>query len=185
VIERYCLREDSGGVGQWQGGFGTEKVGRATADLMFNAQVDRVHCRPWGLFGGLQGAGNRVSVTLGDGKERSFPSGKVLARALKPGERYTLKSGGGGGYGSPLERPIEKVAADLQEGYVSRARAERFYGIVFGADAGTIDVAATVARRAEMASQGLPDDDAALEILDAMFDLDESPKPVRLSFRCC
>jgi N-methylhydantoinase B len=185
VIERYGLRQDSGGAGEWQGGFGTEKVGRATANLMFNAQVDRVHCRPWGLFGGLQGAGNQVSVSL-DGKgEVAFPSGKVLARALKPGERYTLRSGGGGGYGSPLSRPIEMIAADLQEGYITPARAERLYGIVFGSEPGTIDSAKTQSRRAEMAVQGLPADEIEPEPPDELPETRSATRPMRLSFRCC
>jgi N-methylhydantoinase B len=185
VIERYGLRQDSGGAGEWQGGFGTEKVGRATANLMFNAQVDRVHCRPWGLFGGLQGAGNQVSVSL-DGKgEVAFPSGKVLARALKPGERYTLRSGGGGGYGSPLSRPIEMIAADLQEGYITPARAERLYGIVFGSEPGTIDSVKTQSRRAEMAVQGLPVDEIEPEPPDELPETRSAARPMRLSFRCC
>jgi len=185
VIERYGLREDSGGAGEWQGGLGTEKVGRATSELMLNAQVDRVHCRPWGLFGGLQGAGNQVSVVLKDRGEVSFPSGKVLARALQPGERYILRSGGGGGYGSPLERPVERIASDLQEGYVTPARAERVYGIVFGSEPGTIDSAKTEQRRAELVAQGLPIDDAEAEPVALLSEGHGTHRAMRLSFRCC
>lgn len=185
VIERYGLREDSGGAGEWQGGLGTEKVGRATSNMMLNAQVDRVHCRPWGLFGGLQGAGNQVSVILKDRGEVSFPSGKVLARALEPGERYILRSGGGGGYGSPLERPVEKIVSDLQEGYLSPARAERVYGIVFASDPGSIDVAKTAERRAIMAKQGLPLDDLEVEPSAMLTEGHGTHKAMRLSFRCC
>lgn len=158
VIERYGLREDSGGAGTWQGGLGTEKVGRATASLMFNCQVDRTHCRPWGLFGGLPGAGNRVSVQLEEEAEANFPSGKVLARSLKAGERYILRSGGGGGYGSPLERPVESVESDLRQGYITAARAERAYGVVL-TPSGQVDAEATAARRAQYATSDMPSDE--------------------------
>ena len=158
LIERYALRQDSGGAGTWQGGLGTEKVGRAVAPLTFNCQVDRVHCRPWGLFGGLPGAGNQVSVRLGGQEEVRFPSGKVLARRLQPGECYVLRSGGGGGYGPPLERPVERVLSDLREGYISPGRASRSYGLVFGPD-GTVDREATLRRRDELAASGEPLDD--------------------------
>jgi N-methylhydantoinase B len=159
VIERYGLREDSGGAGTWQGGLGTEKVGRATAELMFNCQVDRVHCRPWGLFDGLAGAGNRVSVRKGcSTDEMAFPSGKVLATPLQAGERYILRSGGGGGYGSPLDRPVTQVESDLRKGYISRSRAERSYGIVFAAS-GSIDIAATAIRRKALLASGSPLED--------------------------
>jgi N-methylhydantoinase B len=186
VIERYGLREDSGGAGTWQGGLGTEKVGRATANLMFNCQVDRVHCRPWGLFGGLAGAGNRVSVQLEEEAEASFPSGKVLARALKSGERYILRSGGGGGYGSPLERPLDRVQADLVHGYITPARAQRSYGIVMS-DEGVVDAAASIARRAELAASNTPPEDVhddALQVISPA-GLFQTGGISRLPGRCC
>ncbi|OFW16755.1 MAG: 5-oxoprolinase [Acidobacteria bacterium RIFCSPLOWO2_02_FULL_59_13] len=149
IVERYALREDSGGAGTWQGGLGVEKVVRAVSEFMFNVQIERVHCRPWGLFGGHPGAGNQIAVRSG-GEELLFPSGKVLARLLKPEEAYILRSGGGGGYGSPLDRPIEQVESDLREGYISKQRAERCYGIVFKPSGITVDLAATAAKRAEL-----------------------------------
>ena len=119
--------------------------------------MDRTHCRSWGLFGGLSGAGNQVSVQLDEEGEIFFPSGKVLARSLKPDERYVLRSGGGGGYGSPLERPVQRVEFDILQGYVSAGQAEKLYGIVFAAS-GHIDLDATAARRREMAARGEPTD---------------------------
>ena len=187
VIEKYQLRRDSGGAGEWQGGLGTEKVGRAVANLMFNCQVDRTHCRPWGLFGGLSGAGNQVSVQLEEEAETFFPSGKVLARALKPGERYVLRSGGGGGYGNPLARPVNRVEFDILQGYVSAARAEAVYGIAF-ADSGQIDVEATNARRAEMAAKGLPtdaDDEHLHQVSPLAGTLFQTGGLSRLPGRCC
>lgn len=187
IIERYQLRRDSGGAGTWQGGLGTEKVGRAVNNMMFNCQVDRTHCRPWGLFGGLSGAGNQVSVQLEEEGETFFPSGKVLARALKPNERYVLRSGGGGGYGDPLERPVARVEFDILQGYVSAGRAEKLYGIVFAAD-GQIDPQATAARRLDMRSRGEPTDAHDVEVHEAsplagtLFQLGGLS---RLPGRCC
>ena len=57
----------------------------------------------------------------------------------------------GGGYGSPLERDPARVKHDLDEGWISRERAEAVYGLALAAD-GSIDLAATQARRAAMAS---------------------------------
>lgn len=150
IVERYALREDSGGAGKWQGGLGVEKVVRAVNEFMFNVQIERVHCRPWGLFGGHPGAGNQIAVRAAGGEELNFPSGKVLARLLKPEEAYILRSGGGGGYGTPLDRPVAKVESDLREGYISRERAERCYGIVFRPGGNEVDLDATIARRAQL-----------------------------------
>jgi N-methylhydantoinase B len=154
VIEKYSLREDSGGAGEWQGGLGTEKAVRALSDFNFNAQVERVYCRPWGLFNGHPGMGNQVAVRNIDGKEIIYPTGKVHGRILKTDEAYFLRSGGGGGFGSPLERSIEKVISDLKEGYISKNKAKYCYGIVFSNNEFGVDVEKTLNKRAFMRDKG-------------------------------
>jgi N-methylhydantoinase B len=156
IVERYALREDSGGAGKYRGGLGTEQVVRARHDIMFNAQIDRVDCRPWGLFGGLSALGNEVRLERNGVAER-FPTGKVLSQKLVADDAYTLCSGGGGGFGSPLERNLDDLENDVRQGYVSRRAAIEFYGAAFGAD-GRIDRAGTALRRADMRRRGLPKD---------------------------
>src|SRR6201999_3745627 len=96
IVERYALRQDSGGAGRYRGGLGAEQTVRARRDIMFNAQIERVDCRPWGLFGGLSALGNEVRLER-DGKETRFATGKVLSQKIKAGDAYTVCSGGGGG----------------------------------------------------------------------------------------
>ncbi len=153
IVERYALREDSGGAGTWRGGLGAEKIHHVRSEFNFNAQVERVYCRPWGLFGGHPGAGNQVAVRTAAGEEVRFSSGKVQGRVMQAGDAYILRSGGGGGYGSPLERPIARIARDVAQGYVSRRQAERCYGVVFGRD-GEIDAAASEAQRVKWRESG-------------------------------
>jgi hypothetical protein len=89
---------------------------------------------------------------------------KVLTAPLKTGDAYALRSGGGGGFGSPLERAPEAVREDVHEGYVSLAAARDYYGVVLDAMTLEIDAAATAAERAgltevhrrRMMDQGLP-----------------------------
>ena len=154
IVEHYRLRDDSGGAGTWRGGLGVDKSHRVRSEFNFNAQVERVYCRPWGLFGGHPGAGNQVAVRTAAGEEIRFPSGKVQGRVMQSGDAYILRSGGGGGYGSPLDRPLERIAADVAQGYVSRLAAERCYGVAFGAD-GKIDADATAALRAKLRRAGV------------------------------
>jgi N-methylhydantoinase B len=86
-VVRYALRQDSGGAGRWQGGLGTEKMVQATDDVVMNSYIERVYCRPWGLFGGHPAAGNQVCVQVaGAEQELRFPSGKVIGR---PSNRAT------------------------------------------------------------------------------------------------
>src|SRR5262249_5815663 len=73
LVERYALRPDSGGAGKYRGGLGTEQVVQARGDIRFNAQIDRVKCRPWGLYGGLPAMGNGVAIHRFGEDEHNFP----------------------------------------------------------------------------------------------------------------
>jgi N-methylhydantoinase B len=159
LVERYALRPDSGGAGQFRGGLGAEQIVQVRAPITFNAQMDRVKCRPWGLFGGLAGLGNSVAIHRFGHEEQRFDNGKAFDLLLQPGDAYILRSGGGGGFGSPLEREPEKVAYDVRQGYISRESAERHYGLVFRDGALDADIVATQRRREEMRAQGLPVND--------------------------
>jgi N-methylhydantoinase B len=160
LVERYALRPDSGGAGRFRGGLGCEQVVQARHDIRFNSQMDRVKCKPWGLEGGLSGLGNGVAIhRFGKTEEQRFHNGKALNQVLHAGDAYVLRSGGGGGFGSPLERDLAALERDVRCGYVSREAAERDYGAVFEPGTGKLDVAASEARRAEMRRQGLPRDE--------------------------
>ena len=97
LVERYALREDSGGAGKFRGGLGTEQVVRALDEIRFNAQIDRVDCRPWGLFGGLSALGNGVAIHRFGEAEQRFGNGKAFNHVLQSGDAYIKQSGGGGG----------------------------------------------------------------------------------------
>jgi N-methylhydantoinase B len=158
LVERYALRPDSGGAGRYRGGLGTEQVVQALNEIRFSSQMDRVRCKPWGLEGGLSGLGNSVALhRYGADKETHFPNGKAFNQVLQPGDAYILRSGGGGGYGSPLDRDLRMLERDVRNGYVSPEAAESLYGAVFDAD-GRILPEQTARRRDEMRVQGLPVD---------------------------
>ena len=159
LFEAHALRPDSCGPGRRRGGLGIENVVRARAPLTLNAQIDRVHCAPWGLEGGLDAAGNGVALRQGGVWRDDFGNAKVLTQRLEAGDAFALKSGGGGGFGPPLERPTAEVAEDVRQGYVSAETALRDYGVVCGADGGAVDEAATArvrAAKATLAGAGAP-----------------------------
>jgi len=166
LVERYALRPDSGGPGRFRGGLGCEQIVQSRADIRFNAQIDRVKCRPWGLNGGLSGSGNGVSLHRFGKNEQQFPNGKAFNNVLHSGDAYILRSGGGGGYGSPLERELTSLQNDIRQGYVTAAAAEKFYGVVFLPGTNAIDSSATEKRRAEMKKFQLPLDEQ-VEMPDA------------------
>jgi N-methylhydantoinase B len=61
---------------------------------------------------------------------------------LAVGRRVRLETPGGGGWGSPAERPVEAVAHDVALGFVGTAQAMDIYKVAIGAD-GKVDRART------------------------------------------
>jgi len=150
VIEEYALRQDSGGAGLFRGGLGIRRKTRLLAQATLNSQIERTKCPPWGLFGGLEAIPNNISVEHADGSRFQPPNGKIEARQLSPGDVVACESGGGGGFGSPLERPPEAVLADVRLGYVSIEAARRDYGVtIVPGDPPDLDVEATERLRAQ------------------------------------
>jgi len=148
VVERYALVPDSGGAGRRRGGLGVERVVRARTNMVVNNQSERAHCRPWGLDGGLDGTGNAVELRIGEEWKRDFPNAKVLVAQLKPGDAFKIRSGGGGGYGNPLERPVEQVREDVRQGYVTVKSAAELYGVMLDPETFEVDAVATEKLRA-------------------------------------
>ncbi len=150
VVERYALVPDSGGAGRYRGGLGVERVVRARTDITLNTQIERAHCRPWGLDGGRDGRGNSVALRFGSQWKTEFPNAKVLVAQVKAGDAFRLRSGGGGGYGSPLDRPVEDVRNDVRQGYVSVHEAAVYYGVVIDGDTFKVNEGATALLRARV-----------------------------------
>ena len=152
VIERHALIPDSGGAGRHRGGLGIEYVVQARSPLNFNSQADRANCEPWGLEGGRAGRGNRVGLRVNDEPEPEFANAKLFWKRIETGDAFIVNSGGGGGFGSPLERPAEKVRDDVRQGYVSPEAARALYGVVIDPGTLELDAEATERVRAAMAT---------------------------------
>jgi N-methylhydantoinase B len=102
-----------------------------------------------GVRGGQSGALCRPAMRKSDGEVVEL---EAWARVvLEPGETIISISSGGGGYGPPHERDVERVLHDVSDGWVSAERAREVYGVVVGED-GALDEEATRARRAELAA---------------------------------
>ncbi|HWL06158.1 MAG TPA: hydantoinase B/oxoprolinase family protein [Xanthobacteraceae bacterium] len=147
LIEKVELRQDSAGPGRHRGGLGTEVIMQALGPMGVDTYIDRVHCRPWGLHGGEDGAGNEVALRLGGNWKEDMPNGKALSQRLRAGDAIRLRAGGGGGFGDPKARDPQRVLRDVMEGYVSAQAARERYGVVIDVAAGAIDAAATAALR--------------------------------------
>ena len=74
-------------------------------------------------------------------------NGKFSNTQLLPGDQILLRTPGGGGYGSPLDREPDKVLRDVLDGLIDPARAADVYGVVMDADLASVDIPATVRLR--------------------------------------
>jgi N-methylhydantoinase B len=150
LVERYSIREDSSGAGRTRGGLGAEMVVQALSPFSLTTRIDRMHCKPWGLDGGGEAAGNSIGIRRNGRWEKDLPNAKIFNVRLNRGDAYMMQSGGGGGFGDPMERDPELVAEDVREGYVSPTVAHNVYGVVL-TTSGDVDVYATRLRRAAKA----------------------------------
>lgn len=146
LVESYSIREDSSGAGRQRGGLGAEMVVQALSPFSVTTRIDRVHCKPWGLDGGGDAAGNGIAIRKNGQWDAEMPNAKIFNVRLGRGDAYKMQSGGGGGFGDPKEREVHLVAHDVAEGYVSRAVAWEVYGVEVD-EAGNVDAAATAALR--------------------------------------
>lgn len=151
---RYGLVPDSGGAGLSRGGLATElKVQVFAPDTVVTARNrDRSIFAAWGGRGGLAGRNSIFTRLTAAGETVDLGNTDVVA--LGPGDVIGLTSGGGAGWGDPLERNPALVARDVARGVVTPAAARRDYGVVL--TDGEPDAAATEALRSAGRRDGVP-----------------------------
>jgi N-methylhydantoinase B len=151
-IVRSCrLWRDSGGPGEWRGGLGLEIELELLTDGEVTVRGARMDRPPPGVRGGRPGRGGAFSIERSDGTARALAA-KEAGVAIAAGERFVVRTSGGGGLGSPLERDPERVTADVLAGSVSAERAVRDYGVAIDAG-GALDLQETARLRGQRASE--------------------------------
>lgn len=145
-IESYGYVPDSGGAGLHRGGVGVHRHYRFEADSTGICLVSKTRSAPWALEGGEEGRPARIVLDEGTGDDVVTRGGTYLRPA---GSRLNNYTGGGGGYGDPLERDPQNVVDDVLDGYVSNGAAEANYGVVL-TPAMDVDAGATAQARREL-----------------------------------
>ena len=146
-LVRFELIRDSGGPGQFRGGLGVRREYLNLADARFSIRSMKHIIPPHGMAGGRDGRPGDIWINPDTDRAKRLPT-RYADYPLKEGDVFRLDTPGGGGYGDPFARQAERVLADVRQGFVSPAAAERAYGVVLTADAGAIDEDATQQRRA-------------------------------------
>jgi N-methylhydantoinase B len=144
LIEHYGLRRDSGGPGVHRGGLGVTRTYRFLSRASVLTLVKKTKTSPWGMAGGRDGGHGYVVVR--PGTERQQTTGMVYEQ-MEAGDALINNSGGGGGWGEPLDRNPARVLEDVRNEYVSLDQARSEYGVVIRPDTMTVDEGATNALR--------------------------------------
>ncbi|HIE32623.1 MAG TPA: hydantoinase B/oxoprolinase family protein, partial [Thermodesulfobacteriaceae bacterium] len=97
VVERYALRERSGGRGKFRGGDGLIRRFRFTSPATVSLLTERRRLAPYGLFGGEPGKRGQNVYFDRYGRKHILP-GKVTLE-VAAGEVIEIRTPGGGGYG--------------------------------------------------------------------------------------
>jgi len=121
---------DSAGPGKYRGGMGVVKTYRFTTAVNTVASFvsNRARAVVYGDAGGLPSC-PVYAIHERDGQSTDL--GSTFANVkIKPGDTLSRPSGGGGGYGDPLERDPKAVLEDVTDEYVSVHRARVDYGVV-------------------------------------------------------
>jgi N-methylhydantoinase B len=124
-ITRFELVPDSGGAGEWRGGLSLEREYQLLEDATVIRRYDKSRFPPGGVNGGQAARGAGFVIRLGTDLEYVTPSSGRYEMAA--GERFLLRSAGGGGCGDPQRRDPAALARDLAEGYVTITAAKNDY----------------------------------------------------------
>ena len=108
---------NSGGDGQHRGGLGValDLVVETAKPALANTAGDGVRHGACGMLGGQDGAPHDYRL-LSEGREPRVLKTKEVGIAIRPGECFEIRSGGGGGWGPPAKRSAEARARDREQG---------------------------------------------------------------------
>jgi N-methylhydantoinase B len=155
----YEFLKDSMGDGQWRGGAGTKvqilnaydpKVWQPLDCVVMTGNSDGEKFTHTGLMGGTDGKVNELGIIR---KGQDVRLRCLDVQYLQPGDIIWTKSGGGGGFGDPLDREVEKVRWDALNEYISIEMAKNVYGVVIDPKSFEVDYKATTELREKMKAQ--------------------------------
>ena len=130
IVWETAAVEDSGGAGQYRGAVGVRhRIQPVSHTMNLNYGGSGHTCAAFGLDPGANGK-------TADHWIEDFESGHTTAKLknagkadVEPDQVWVAETGGGGGFGDPLDRDTDAVLSDVASGFVSAASARDIYGV--------------------------------------------------------
>lgn len=130
LYRHYALREGSGGAGRHRGGMGLAyEIELLRGDARASFVMDHGRYGPQGAEGGADGAVNTVTVWRNGEAYVPKHLSKEQDVPMRAGDRVSVETPGGGGYGDPLLRRPELVLEDVRLGYYTAEQAAALFGV--------------------------------------------------------
>ncbi len=127
-LERYALRDGSGGVGANRGGTGVIRDYRALHDgIQVSLSSERQHVAASGLGGGGDGAPGMFVLDPDTPNERVLHSAEADVSVPK-GSVLSIRTPGGGAFGHLRDRDPDVLAQDVREGRIDAETVRRAGG---------------------------------------------------------
>ena len=144
IIEKRGVLADSQGIGEYEGApamFGVFYP--IDHDMTISYAADGTTFPPRGVLGGGDGMGSVTQRIDQDGTANELPS--FAEEIIPKGAKLYFTACGGAGYGLPIRRDPVRVAASVNRGWMTRARAEAVYGVILteGQETGVLVVDGT------------------------------------------
>lgn len=153
IYNHYALHEGSAGAGKMRGGFGLDyKLELRNGEALASFVMDHGRFGPQGALGGNDGDVNKVVILRNGSSYVPKHLSKEQDITLAPGDRVWVRTPGGGGYGDPLQRPVDAVREDVRLERYSLTEARDLYGVVLIKNDNVlcVDEAETAKLRVEM-----------------------------------
>jgi N-methylhydantoinase B len=130
--DRHAFLPGVEGAGTYRGGLGIVRDFRVLEQgtYMQCAIENTKDMLARGLDGGRDADASRIVVWPGTEKEHVMQERTSFFGPLEPDDVVSVRSGGGGGWGSPSERDPEQVAQDVRDELLTKAEARRLYCVV-------------------------------------------------------
>ena len=155
LVQSRGLRQDSCGAGEHRGGLGIDMRVRNLVEGRWNFEhARRLQCPPWGLWNGMPGEPGGYLLKLPGENDFKPMVGAHIPVPLDA--EAIVRTGGGGGWGNPLDREPQLVREDVREELISKDAALKHYGVVLTDDL-SVDVKATQERRDRLRSGRKPE----------------------------
>ena len=149
LVHRHEIRCDTAGPGKRRGGGGIEYEAEVLGEVVQSFRSEGLtYAAAFGVNGGGDGISAEMAIVSGGAPLQDMP---LYGKRILDNPRFTVRSSGGGGWGSPLDRDPDLVLRDVVDGIITADTAERIYGVVLDEVRERVDRTATDRLRARVA----------------------------------